>query len=70
MVYVKTGVSTIPCPARCCPLVAPAAVSTYRPPTAGPLGPDQTYPDGAGPDNLDVSALAGNTILTHTPCPV
>jgi hypothetical protein len=48
-------------------VAAAAALTPHPAPTAGPLGPDQTYPDGAGPDHLDFSALAGNATLTHTP---
>ena len=48
-------------------VAAAAALTPHRAPTADPLGPDQAYPDGAGPDYLDFSALAGNATLTHTP---
>lgn len=46
---------------------ATAVVLTHSSSPSSPLGPDQTYPDGAGPDHLDFSALAGDANLTHTP---
>lgn len=49
-------------------VAASFALPTFFDDQAGPLESDQTYPAGAGPDQINFTALnAGDSNLTHTP---
>ena len=49
-------------------VVASVSLATAWSGPSDPLGSDQTYPPGAGPNHVNVSALdAAETNLTHTP---
>lgn len=45
-----------------------AALTALGPSTSGPLGPDQQYPDGAGPDRINFSTLkSDDTNVSYAP---
>ncbi|MFB6293615.1 MAG: hypothetical protein ABEH60_05080 [Halonotius sp.] len=49
-------------------VAASVALATYWPAQSEPLDSDQTYPTGAGPDHINVSALDANDAnVSHTP---